>query len=367
MNTERKLATIEEVIAIAPIQGADKIDVATVRGWQVVVKKGQFQPGDQCCYVEIDSRLPERPEYEFMRSRKFKVKTCKLKGQVSQGIVFKVSDVLPPGSYFIGQDVTAELGVEKIEDEDAQDNTPRPPIGFVEKLLRRLGLVKRGRVGNFPSFIPKTNQERIQNCKGILETFKGQEFVATIKMDGQSATFYQNGRTFGVLSREVRRYTYTEPPFWLALFGIKPKSIKPSDNYCKMVIQHDIQNKLKKFGRNIAIQGEIVGPSIQKNRQKYPKMQFWAFDIFDIDKQEYYEYNDFVGACKEMGLNMVPSIGTNVMNHTLEDFIQLSVQYDPNQETQLCEGIVVRKTKNELGKKISFKVINPEYLISNNL
>lgn len=89
--SERKLAHIETIAEIKPIEGADKIELAYVLGWQCVVKKGEFKVGDKIIYVEVDSVMPERPEFEFLRDRKFKIKTIKLKGQVSMGLILPLS------------------------------------------------------------------------------------------------------------------------------------------------------------------------------------------------------------------------------------------------------------------------------------
>ena len=115
----RKLASIQKITALRPIENADKIEVATVLGWQVVVQKGQFKEGDFCVYIEIDSILPDKPDFEFMRERKFRVKTIKLRGQVSQGICFPISILLKATDKDLilreGDDMTELLGVRKYD------------------------------------------------------------------------------------------------------------------------------------------------------------------------------------------------------------------------------------------------------------
>lgn len=111
----RKLATIREIAEIKPIPDADRIEVARIDGWEVVVsKKDNFHVGDRVVYVEIDSKMPETPEYEFLKSRKYVVKTIVMRGQVSQGLVMPLS-VLPIGEYKLGQDVTGILGITKYD------------------------------------------------------------------------------------------------------------------------------------------------------------------------------------------------------------------------------------------------------------
>lgn len=116
----RKLATIRTISDIRPIPGADRIEVAQVDGWECVVQKGEFQIGQLIVYVEVDSIMPERPEFEFLRDRKFRVRTIKLRKQVSQGLVLPMS-ILPPGKYAQDMDVTEVLGIKKYDPQAEQE------------------------------------------------------------------------------------------------------------------------------------------------------------------------------------------------------------------------------------------------------
>ena len=167
----RKLASIQTVNALEPILNADAIERMRILGWWVVVKKGEFRPGDKVVYCEIDSLLPERPEFEFLRASSFKlaqtdasgatvlpagfhIKTVKLRRQVSQGICFPLS-ILPEGATLDeGADVTEQLGVRKWE--------PPVPVGMG-------GRVK----GGFPGFLPKTDETRVQVLEPVLERHRG--------------------------------------------------------------------------------------------------------------------------------------------------------------------------------------------------
>ena len=196
METVRKLASIQKVIDIKPIEGADRIEVATILGWQLVVKKGEFKIGDYCVYCEIDSILPDKPQFEFLRKKKFRIKTMKMRGQISQGIAFPLSilgDETNIGFHInniisntdfeemcLGQDITEELGITKYE-------LPIP--------ANMAGKVK----GNFPSFIPKTSETRIQNIPYILEKYKGTHCYISEKLDGTSVTYYLKDDIFGVV------------------------------------------------------------------------------------------------------------------------------------------------------------------------
>ena len=161
----RKMASIKEIISISPIPDSDNIDLARIDGWQSVVKKGQFQAGEKVIFCEPDSLLPEKPEFEFMRSKHFKIKTCKLRGVISQGICFPL-DMLPTGSYDVDQDVSEILGITKYE----------PPVP--------VQLRGRMRCPIFRLAVPKTDEMRVQNIPDVLERHKGEVFNVTEKIDG---------------------------------------------------------------------------------------------------------------------------------------------------------------------------------------
>ena len=146
----RKLASIQHIKNLEPIEGADAIEKATVLGWQVVVKKGEYKVGDLTVYIEIDSLLPETSDFEFMRKNKFRVRTIRLRGQVSQGICFQPS-ILPP-DFILDEDAdcTEALGIVKYE----------PPVP-----AHLAGIAK----GRFPGFIPKTDETRVQVLQEVLE------------------------------------------------------------------------------------------------------------------------------------------------------------------------------------------------------
>jgi len=167
----RKLASIQRIKSLERIDGADAIEKATVLGWQLVVKKGEFNVGDLCVYCEIDSQMPDRPEFEFLKPRGMRIRTIRLRGQVSQGICFPLS-ILPEGiTLGEGADCTDVLGISKYE----------PPIPACLN-----GIVK----GAFPGFIPKTDETRVQVLQHILDEFEGARCYVTEKLDGTSCTFY---------------------------------------------------------------------------------------------------------------------------------------------------------------------------------
>lgn len=258
--SERKLATIRKINKLVPIKGADTIEVATVDGWHLVVKTGEFAEGDLCVYFEIDSYLPLRPEFEFLRARCFKkmgnleglrLRTIRLRGQVSQGLALPMSVLGKQHEIFtIGTDVTADLGVTKYE----------PPIP-----VQLAGQVR----GNFPTFIKKTDQDRCQNIyEDIFVTNATTSYEVSMKLDGTSFTGYQNTGDTGVCGRN-----------WNLAISEKNEG----NSLVRMFVDSKLQDALIAVNRNIAVQGELMGPGIQGNRESLTVFKLFVFDIFNID------------------------------------------------------------------------------------
>ena len=212
MNEKRKLAHIEKIEWIRPIEGADRIEVCGVLGWEcVIAKKDNFKVGDTIIYIEIDSILPERPEFEFLRDRKFRIRTVKLRGQISQGLVLPLSTLdsyvkEKGGLKFIksvlgpGDDVTNYLGITKYISPSEREEIAQQEINLLSEKnklkkfmmryswFRKLFLSKTGKKG-WPYWVSKTDEERIQNIPHVLEQFKDCEVYITEKIDYQSVTF----------------------------------------------------------------------------------------------------------------------------------------------------------------------------------
>lgn len=323
---DRKLATIERINTIRPIENADAIEVATVRGWHVVVKKDEFKVGDLCVYCEIDSVLPDREEFEFLRDRKFRIKTIKLRGQVSQGICFPL-DILPEGyEATLGDDITELLGIIKYE-----------PL--IHASLS--GKVK----GSFPAFLEKTDEERIQNCVSILQHPDANKpmWYVTEKLDGTSCTSYYREGTFGVCSRNL------------------DLDLSDSSNtYVQVAGKLDLAEKLKSIGRDMAIQGEIIGPGIQKNRYGLKDHELRVFNIFDINKYKRIQFYDFLHIVDFLELDTVPIIDSNfVLPDTVDDLVEYSNAPSVFQTPKFREGVVIRHKLDGT----SFKVLNPNFLL----
>mgnify|MGYP006921281600 CR=1 FL=1 len=335
---ERKLASIRTINEILPIEGADNIELAVVDGWKVVVAKNVgHKVGDSVIYCEIDSFLPIKDEFEFLRKSSYKklsdgtegfrLKTIKLRRQVSQGLLIPVDVLLQYGvssdDVYEGLDVTDLLGIIKYE----------PPIP-----AELAGKVK----GNFPSFLRKTDEERVQNLTKYYESYKKHTFYITEKLDGSSATFYYNNGVFGVCSRNLELIESEGNTFW------------------KVAKELDLENKMKEFGTNISIQGELIGEGIQGNPYNIKGHTVRFFNLFDIDLQEYHNLSMFETIIKQLQLQTVPILNTNFkLPDTIEELLVIADSksvLNPNFDR---EGIVIRS----LDRKISFKVISNKFLL----
>jgi len=340
---ERQLASIQKINNLEPIPGADKIEVATVLGWHLVVKKGEFQVGDRCVYMEVDSILPERPEFEFLRPRHFRIKTIKLRGQVSQGIAFPLS-ILPVGTILdgdLGDNVTEQLGIKKYE--------PYVPAHLA-------GTVK----GNFPGFLHKTDEIRVQSVPTVLYRHQTKPFYVSEKVDGSSMTVYLR-RTpmledaeFGVCSRnldlkEDAQYTEQKNAYW------------------KLARELDLENKMKAIPMSFALQGELVGMGVQKNKYNFSGVKFMVFNIFNIDTNNYLDYNEFVNICQTLGLDTVPLVSTSyTLPNTIDELVEFSKGNSVLNKDVPREGVVFRPLKEERDEelgRLSFKCINPDFLL----
>lgn len=321
----RKLASVQRVLNVEPIQDADSIEHIQVLGWHLVAMKNEFKVGDLCVYIETDSILPEsNPKFEFMRNKNFRIKTVRLRGQISQGIAFPLS-ILPESNapYEEDQDVTELLGIIKYE----------PPIPeCLEGVMR----------GDFPQFIRKTDEDRVQICGKLLHANKGKVFYATEKLDGSSTTFYINKDDFGVCTRRMNLKQQKDNARW------------------KIAEKYNIENSLRRFGQNLALQGELIGPGIQGNKYGLKEVDIRFFSIYNIDTQKYIPYVLMKSILNKMGLPMVPLISDNyVLTTDIDAIVAYSIGESRLAKTKR-EGLVLRSIEDS---NISFKAINPEFLL----
>ena len=300
---ERKLASMRKISQILPIEGADAIELAIVDGWKVVVAKDVgHKVGDLVVYCEVDSFLPVREEFEFLRKSSYKkmgdqegfrLKTIKLRGQISQGLILPMS-IFGDFSWTAheGLDVSEKLGIVKYE----------PPIP-----AQLAGKVK----GSFPSFLRKTDEERIQNLAAEYVELRKHTYYVTEKLDGSSATFYVRDGVFGVCSRNLE---LAEPePFVPGMVmcddGIERP--KQENSFWKVAREMDLKEKLLSTGKNISIQGELIGEGIQGNPYRIKGQTVKFYNAFDIDAFDYLGYEEFVTFIENLGLKTVPVLDEN--------------------------------------------------------
>ena len=344
----RKLASIQRIWKIEPIEGADRIELAYVLGWQCVVNKGQFQPMDLAVYFEIDSFLPIRPEYEFMRASSYKntdimgegfrLKTQKFRGQVSQGLLLPVSQFPEiPADSALGTDVTEILNVRK---------------WAIEERATSGGTV----IGALPRSIPHTDETRIQAEPELIKEFAGLEYYISTKMDGSSHSISIDEDGIHVTGHN---YEYKDD-------GI-------SDFY-KLVNERSYKDKLKAFAEKegldtLTVQGEFCAPGIQQNRLKLKKPEWYVFTIMENGKRV--GLNRMLDICKELELTTVPveEVGNDLPSKypTIDALLERSDGSYPNGGKK--EGIVIRPTEpvfsNLIGAELSMKVVNNKYLLKN--
>jgi RNA ligase (TIGR02306 family) len=339
-KSERALATIRKIEELKPIEGADLIELAIVDGWQVVVKKGEFAVGDLAVYFEIDSFLPQSPEFEFLRKSSFRknwdgtegfrLKTIKLRGQLSQGLLLP-TDAFNINTIFFakGDDLTEVLGVSKWE------KPVSPQLAGVAR-------------GNFPSFIPKTDENRIQNLGRDREKFRAaRQWYVREKLDGSSMTVYLNEGQFGVCSRNYDLEETEDNGFW------------------QMARKLDLEAKLRRVSTiyGMAIQGELVGPGINGNRYNLTSPWFYVFGIWDIEQRFYVNDRAMALISADLGLCVAPLyMIVGELPESTSDILLMSDRKSMINHHVDAEGCVWRHYDLD-GLKYSFKAISNKFLL----
>lgn len=337
--TERKLATIRKIAAIEPIEGADAIEVAVVDGWKVVVKKGEFQVDSLAVYLEIDSWVPtelapflskgkEPREFEGVKGER--LRTVKLRGQLSQGLLLPIpEDTIKGAGHLVaeGLDVTDHFGILKWE---------RPMNAQLAGMAR----------GNFPALVPKTDQERIQNLTRSFEQYQLDTWSITEKLDGSSCTFYLDDEgVFHVCSRNLDLKEDEANSFW---------------KVARKFQIEDIMRRNSMLG--MAIQGEMIGEGIQGNQYK-TQLDFYIYDMYNTHTGQYILPVQLKAACERLGLKHVPIIveATEIKEQTIQSILDFaegkSLLNGSNRE-----GVVF---KSNAVHDRSFKSISNKWLIKN--
>ena len=332
----RKLATVRKIDELNPIPGADAIECAVLGGWKVVAQKGLYEVGDLAVYFEIDSWMPfelapflskgkEPREFEGIKGER--LKTIKLRGQLSQGLLMPMREIVehignPLRVFNEGEDLSESLGIVKWE----------KPVN-----AQLAGVCK----GNFPSLIPKTDQERVQNLKNEIQAAydSGLKFEVTEKLEGSSMTCYKIDGEFGVCSRNMDLKRDENNSFW------------------KVAIEQDIEGKMG-FSDNFAIQGELIGPGVQGNIYKLNQLQFHVYDIYDIKEGTYMNPADRRDIIARMGLTHVPVLMEEMMLLTMDEILAAAEDKSVLADTER-EGIVFKQVDGGM----TFKAISNKYLL----
>lgn len=331
VEPDRCLAQIVTIDKITSIPKAEAIELAAVLGWQCVIKKNEFKIGDKVIYVSIDAIMdPDDPLFAFLDGKR--VKTRNILKTLSQGLIFNLDIIVKKNPDFdlntlnVGDDVTKLLGIYKYL--DTSELTVYKPS-------------KNSKA--FPDYVPKTDEERLQNIVNILDRLIDRDIIITRKEDGTSATYIFKDGEFLMASRNF----------------VVDNSPSPYSDMAKLL---NIESSMRKLGRNIAIQGEIVGPKINGNRLRLNNFDYRVFNIYDIDNKAYLKWSEVKSITNDCNLNTVPILyeGKYDKIMTFDHLMKMadSLEY---YKGSIAEGIVVKTEDN----KISFKVISNKYLQKN--
>lgn len=385
INDKRALAYIQHVTNIRPIDGADNIEQCNVLGWNLICKKGEFHEGDPCVYIEIDSKVPEREEFEFLRAKGFKVKTMKL-GKfncISQGLAMPQSAFKELLGLSEGTDVTDILGIKySVQEDNARKGNGDPNAKYKSMAARHQKIFKKkwarwmmrrswGRKvmffffgkkkdnpRGFPTFVSKTDEERVENQPWRIGD--GKTYLATEKLDGTSCTYAleRKGRNkfeFYVCSRNVRQQDE------------KQECYHDHNIYWDLAFKYNIEQHLKDFLNQfpqlkwVCIQGEGVG-SVQGNPLKLTEDDLY---VFNFKESQTGRWSSMAGAgqVREWGMKWVPILGEVQMPDTMEELKVLATGKSKVNPEVMREGIVYRS----LDGSDSFKNVSREYLLKHNV
>lgn len=384
INDRRALAYIQHVTNIRPIEGADNIEQCNVLGWNLICKKGEFHEGDPCVYIEIDSKVPKRDEFEFLRAKGFKVKTMKL-GKfncISQGLAMPQSAFKELTGLSEGTDVTDILGIKySVQEDNVRKGNGDPNAKYKSMAARHQKIFKQkwarwmmrrswGRKimffffgkkkdnpRGFPTFISKTDEERVENQPWRIGD--GKTYLATEKLDGTSCTYAleRKGRNkfeFYVCSRNVRQQDE------------KQECYHDHNIYWDLAFKYNIEQHLKDFLNQfpqlqwVCIQGEGVG-SVQGNPLKLTEDDLY---VFNFKESQTGRWSSMAGAgqVREWGMKWVPILGEVQMPDTMEELKVLATGKSKVNPDVMREGIVYRS----LDGSDSFKNVSREYLLKHN-
>lgn len=339
----RKLVTIQEIKDVMPIEGADAIELVKILGWQCVAKKGEFKKGDKAVYFEVDAFLPMGDErWAFLEKSSYKkneimgeglkIKSQRFRGALSQGLALPISLFPELSGYDMDTDVSDVLGVVKWEMPEMQ--------GTAGRMVRELRF-------------RKTDETRVQSIDELRQRLLGKPYYISTKMDGTSCTFLaiNDGEGDREVSVGGRNYEYAD------------------DDTCSMwkwMHEKNVPENVLALNRNIVLQGEFCGEGIQKNRIGLKKPEWYVFNAYDADTRKLLPLDEMISICEKIGVKTVPiEERGESFNYTLPELLERARGKYPSGRDK--EGIVIRPLVPEyceiLGKELSFKVLNNDFLL----
>lgn len=364
-DTNRKLASLQIIKDVINHPNGDALDIVTVLGWKVVTKRDEYKPGDKTVFFEIDSVVPPVAEFDFLANKNYRVKTIKLRGHISQGLCVKPELLAQSANFPHFTSLRGHPALDKINENDelvfiardvdgrcieATEGVDLTDCLGVQKYVQPIPLGLAGEVsGNFPSFIPKTDELRVQSNPERFDGLANEPVVITEKLEGTSFTAYWHNGHFGVCSRS-----------W---------ELKPTEgNVYWNVAKRLNLDQLALDG--YAIQGEIIGPRIQGNIYKLTQCELYVYAVWSINTAKRLSHGEMRAFVANCGLQTVPMLVEQKPGQILTDLAKdvdaiVDMSYgtsvlNPNHQR---EGIVV-KPLYEIGQdRTSFKAINPQYLL----
>lgn len=348
-ETSRKLCTVRKIQEIRDIPGADFIYAYRVDGWWVVDKRGKYEVDSLVLYCEIDSWVPtslapflskEKEPSEYRGIKGERLRTIRLKGQVSQGLLLPLH-LDYKGENYWASNITTD-GVETIFVQEGDDLTQFYGILKWERPTNPFNSGPMQSKGNWPHYLHKTDQERIQNIPW--NYIKDDLYYVTEKLDGSSMTVYVNGEDSGVCSKNINLKEDLENKWW------------------QVQKKYNLIEKLKSTGKNLAIQGELVGPNTCDNKYKLDELRFYGFNVFDIDKQENYLPLERTALFKELDIPECPLIyfNMNLKGLDKENLLTLANGYSTLNNSVLREGFVYSSLTDP---NKSFKTVSDDWLL----
>lgn len=332
-----KLASIETVRNVRRHPNADRLDLTEILGWQTITKRGEFQPGDRCVFVVIDTILPPAPWSAFLADKKasdkpIRLRTVKLRGEFSQGLALPLS-VLPEHvqGWQDGADVGGELGIKKYEKD-------------IPAILS--GEAK----ATFPTHIaPRTDEDNGLSHTDIVYSMRMEDIDVTLKLDGSSCTIIYNHAEgiVHVCSRNLSLVENEKNGFWRAARDLK----------------FDKDAFFPGYDGNIILQGELMGPGVQGNQLELSKPTLYLYQL-RTQHGGWFPYSQLMFHAETLGAKVVPLIVKMMAGDWTLDKLQHLADGQVLPNGKPAEGIVVRPTITQSGghgRPLGFKIINRNY------